>query len=125
MIRVIITKQNGSYKSFICSGHAGYEQDHSVRGGIGRFLRPHGDIVCAAVSAIVINTVNCLEDLLKEDIGCDYDSEEGGLITCVFTAPPSDKASFLIDCMVHGLKWIMAQYGERYLTFEIEEVGTC
>ena len=122
MIRVIITKQNGSYKSFICSGHAGYEQDHSVRGGIGRFLRPHGDIVCAAVSAIVINTVNCLEDLLKEDIGCDYDSEEGGLITCVFRSIPTHEASLLIDSMIHGLTWIRKEYGENYLNFEIEEV---
>ena len=122
MIRVIITKQNGSYKSFICSGHAGYEQDHSVRGGFGRFLRPHGDIVCAAVSAIVINTVNCLEDLLKEDIGCDYDSEEGGLITCVFRNNPTNEASLLIDSMIHGLKWIMEQYGERYLRIETKEV---
>jgi len=122
MIRVIITKQNGSYKSFICSGHAGYEQDHSVRGGIGRFLRPHGDIVCAAVSAIVINTVNCLEDLLKEDIGCDYDSEEGGLITCVFRSIPTHEASLLIDSMIHGLTWIRKEYGEKYLNFEIEEV---
>ena len=122
MIRVIITKQNGSYKSFICSGHAGYEQDHSVRGGIGRFLRPHGDIVCAAVSAIVINTVNCLEDLLKEDIGCDYDSEEGGLITCVFRSIPTHDASLLIDSMIHGLEWIRSEYGERYLRFEIQEV---
>ena len=122
MIRVIITKQNGSYKSFICSGHAGYEQDHSVRGGIGRFLRPHGDIVCAAVSAIVINTVNCLEDLLKEDIGCDYDSEEGGLITCVFRSIPTHEASLLIDSMIHGLTWIRKEYGEKYLNFKIEEV---
>ena len=122
MIRVIITKQSGSYESFICSGHAGYAQDHSVRGGIGRFLRPHGDIVCAAVSAIVINTVNCLEDLLKEDIGCDYDSEEGGLITCVFRSIPTHEASLLIDSMIHGLTWIRKEYGEKYLNFEIEEV---
>ena len=37
-------------------------------------MRPQGDVVCAGVSAIVINTVNCLQDLLHEDIGCDYDS---------------------------------------------------
>ena len=113
MIRVVISKEDGAYRSFICSGHAQYAPEGTE------------DIVCAGVSAIVINTINCLMDLLDEKIGVDYDEDEGGLITCVFTAPPSDKASFLIDCMVHGLKWIMEQYGERYLTFEIEEVGTC
>ena len=73
MIRVIITRQEGIYKSFICSGHAEYASSKGIRG----LLRPHGDVVCAGVSAIVINTVNCLQDRLHEDIGCDYDEEEG------------------------------------------------
>ncbi len=118
MIKVMITKQNGAYKSFICSGHAEYA---SNRGLLGR-IRPQGDVVCAGVSAIVINTVNCLQDLLKEDIGCDYDSEEGGLITCVFRSIPTHDASLLIDSMIHGLEWIRNEYGERYLRFEIQEV---
>jgi hypothetical protein len=123
MISVIITKQNGAYKSFICSGHAEFSPDSkSLKLGIGRFLRPQGDVVCAGVSAIVINTVNCLQDLLHEDIGCDYDSEEGGLITCVFRSIPTHEASLLIDSMIHGLTWIRGEYGERYLKFEIEEV---
>ena len=118
MIRVIITRQNGSYKSFICSGHAEYASGRRA----GRLLRPQGDVVCAGVSAIVINTVNCLQDLLHEDIGCDYDSEEGGLITCVFRRIPTHEASLLIDSMIHGLKWIQREYGGKYLNFEIEEV---
>jgi hypothetical protein len=122
MIKVVITKQNGSYRSFICSGHAEYLSGRSCKGGIGKLLKPQGDIVCAGVSAIVINTVNCLQDLLHEDIGCDYDSEEGGLITCVFRNIPTHEASLLIDSMIHGLRWIREQYGEKYLNFEIEEV---
>ena len=118
MIKVIITKQDGAYKSFICSGHAEYASSRGIR----RILRPQGDVVCAGVSAIVINTVNCLQDLLREDIGCDYDSEEGGLITCVFRSDPTHDASLLIDSMIHGLKWICSEYGERYLRIEIQEV---
>ena len=118
MVNVIITKQNGVYKSFICSGHAEY----ASAGGVARLLRPQGDVVCAGVSAIVINTVNCLQDLLNEDIGCDYDSEEGGLLTCVFRNDPSYEASLLIDSMIHGLEWIQKEYGERYLRIETKEV---
>ena len=118
MIRVIITRQNGEYKSFICSGHAEYASSR----GLVNVLRPHGDVVCAGVSAIVINTVNCLTDLLHEDIGCDYDSEEGGLLTCVFRSVPTKEASLLVDSMIHGLKWIRKEYGEKYLRFEIQEV---
>ena len=113
MIRVVITRYRGEYKSFICSGHAGYAREGTA------------DIVCAGVSAIVINTINCLTDLLGEEVGVDYDEEEGGLITCVFTQVPGDKASFLIDCMIHGLSWIRRQYGEQYLTFECEEEQQC
>ena len=118
MIKVIITKQDGAYKSFICSGHAEY----ASAGGVARLLRPQGDVVCAGVSAIVINTVNCLQDLLNEDVGCDYDSEEGGLLTCVFRNDPSYEASLLIDSMIHGLEWIQKEYGERYLRIETKEV---
>ena len=122
MIHVIITKQNGSYKSFICSGHAQYLPGTQSKRRFTDIFRPQGDVVCAGVSAIVINTVNCLQDLLREDIGCDYDSEEGGLITCVFRSDPTHDASLLIDSMIHGLKWIRSEYGERYLRIEIQEV---
>ena len=118
MVKVMITKQKGAYKSFICSGHAEY----ASAGGVARLLRPQGDVVCAGVSAIVINTVNCLQDLLNEDVGCDYDSEEGGLLTCVFRNDPSYEASLLIDSMIHGLEWIQKEYGERYLRIETKEV---
>lgn len=114
MINVIITRKDGSYSSFICSGHA----EH----GRGGFLRPERDVVCAGVSAIVINTINCLTDLLHEKIGCDMDRKNGGLITCVFYDTPTEKASFLIDSMIHGLNWIQKQYGKKYLQFEIREV---
>lgn len=79
-------------------------------------------MVCAGVSAIVINTINCLEDLLGERIGCDMDREEGGLITCVFYDTPGENASLLVECMIHGLTWIQKQYGKKYLQFEIREV---
>ena len=118
MIQVVITRQEGAYKSFICSGHAEYASGR----GAARLFRPQGDVVCAGVSAIVINTVNCLQDLLHEDIGCDYDSEEGGLITCAFRSIPTHEASLLIDSMIHGLEWIRSEYGERYLRIETKEV---
>ena len=55
MTKVRIDRRNGKYSGFCCDGHTGYASEGE-------------DIVCAGVSAIVINTVNCLEDLLQEDI---------------------------------------------------------
>ena len=49
MINVQAKKENGHYKSFHINGHAMYAEAGS-------------DIVCAAVSALVINTINSIEE---------------------------------------------------------------
>ena len=109
MTRVqIFQTKDGICRSFSCQGHTGYA--------------PEGeDIVCAGVSAIVINTINCLEDLLHEQIDCSY-SEDGGDIICNFLADPCEKAQFLLDCMIHGLEWIRLQYGKEYLDYQITRI---
>lgn len=113
MTRVqIFRTKDGHFRSFTCQGHTGYAEEGE-------------DIVCAGVSAIVINTVNCMQDLLHEDIDVDYDAVNGGDITVNFNADPTEKADFLMDCMVHGLEWISRQYGKKYLTYEIKEVNAC
>lgn len=109
MTKVCVWKsKEGVYQSFTCEGHAGYAEAGE-------------DIVCAGISAIVINTINCLTDLLQEDLSCSFD-EESGSIDCYFRKNPDEKAALLIDCMIHGLKWIQQQYGKRYLIYEIKEV---
>ncbi len=109
MTRVTICKDAGGiYRSFTCEGHAGFAQEGE-------------DVVCAGISAIVINTINCLTDLLGEKLQYGYD-EEDGYITCVFQNDPQEKAIFLVDCMIHGLDWIKQQYGKKYLVYEIKEV---
>lgn len=110
MIRIQITKdKSGSYRDFTSSGHAGYAQSGQ-------------DIVCAAVSAIVINTLNCLLDLTDEKVEYDVHDEEGGYIHVRFPEKPGEKGTFLIDCMVEGLEWVRMQTGNRYLRYEIKEV---
>ena len=55
MITIKVRKKNGSYEEFISKGHAGYAEEGQ-------------EIICAAVSALVINTVNSLEQLTKDSI---------------------------------------------------------
>ena len=55
MITVTVSKKNNSYVSFTSKGHAGYAEEGY-------------DIICAAVSALIINTVNSLEQLTGDQI---------------------------------------------------------
>ena len=52
MINITVKKRKGSYLDFLSKGHAGYAEEGQ-------------DIVCAAVSALIITTVNSLENLRK------------------------------------------------------------
>ena len=52
MITITVKKRNGNYLEFVSKGHAGYAEEGQ-------------DIVCAAVSVLVINTVNSLRGVLQ------------------------------------------------------------
>ena len=109
MTTIIVKKtENGNYKGFTCTGHAGFA-------GKGR------DIVCAAVSALVITTINSMEELADENMETTT-REKTGFIDCRFLGDLSDKGKLLMDSMVLGLTGIEKQYGGRYLMLKFEEV---
>ncbi len=97
MTTIVIFKSNNHYNGFICMGHAGFDQS-------GR------DIVCAAISILVINTINSIEELAAEKIIVDAD-EKAGTIECHFPNEINEKATLLMDSMVLGLKGIEHDYG--------------
>ena len=66
----IIKTRNGEYKGFNCIGHSGYADAGE-------------DIVCAAISVLVINTINSLDQLAGENFKL-VTNEEDGLIDCRF-----------------------------------------
>lgn len=74
------------------SGHAEYDD-------------PGKDIVCAAVSALVINAVNSIEHFTDDETSCVSD-EESGTITFRFSQIPSHDAALLLDSMILGLEEI-------------------
>ena len=112
MTKVTIKKtRDGEYLSFTCAGHAGYNKRHAT----------DKDIVCAAVSVLVINTLNSLEEFTDTNMQVGQDAEEG-IICCQFTDSLSDKAKVLLDAMVLGLNCISKQYGSRFCKLKFEEV---
>lgn len=108
MITVSVYKSQGIYRGFHCLGHAGY-------GKAGK------DIVCSAVSVLVINTINSMETFLSEDIKVAVD-ERLGEIRLVFQKIPSEKAGLLMDSLVLGLKGIEENYSTKYVRLFIKEV---
>ncbi len=99
----------GEYAGFTCMGHAGYADAGE-------------DIVCAGISALVINAINSLEEITKEPMQVDSD-EETGTIRCRFTCRPiQDSSRTLMDSLVLGLTRIAEQYGKKYCRLIFEEV---
>ncbi len=108
MIEVKICKHKGYYRSLSFKGHAGYAEAGS-------------DIVCAAVSMLVINTANAVEGLTDNRIEGTEDKENGA-ICFEFPDPPDEKGRLLIDAMLMGLKDVQKQYGKRFIKLIFEEV---
>ncbi len=94
--------KQGNLWRFVLDGHAGYA-DHGQ------------DIVCAAVSMTVINTINSIDSLTKEALLLDQDDERG-YIDCTFpdikANQGTSEARLLLESMVLGLKSIQEEYGE-------------
>lgn len=104
----IIKSKNGEYKRILCKGHAGYAQAGN-------------DIVCSAVSILVINTLNSLDELTNAPMEVNSD-EDMGLIDCQFTGSLDAGSILLLDSMVFGLKNVVSEYGKKYLKLKFKEV---
>ena len=94
-------------------GHAGYARKHLF------FKEP--DILCAAISVTVINTINSLEYLAHEELSVTQ-NEDTGFIKCEFKSSLQEKSVFLMDSMVLCLENLSKEYGEQYLQVKFEEV---
>lgn len=98
----------GTYKGFCCKGHAGYAAAGS-------------DIVCAAISILVINTINSIECFGNQKFICTQDEKEG-IICFELSEPPTAETKLLLDSMVLGLKDVEKQYKKNYLKLNFKEV---
>ena len=83
MITITVKKRNHDYVDFRSKGHAGYAEAGQ-------------DIVCAAVSALIINTVNSLETFTEEDFQA---SEQDGFVSIHFSGKNTEKGRLLMDSL--------------------------
>lgn len=96
------------YTGIDLSGHAGFDQS-------GR------DIVCAAVSALVLNTANSISAFTDDGYEGEMD-ENTGSFQFHFNSQISPESQLLMNSLVLGLKNIEKEYGREYIFIEFEEV---
>ena len=111
MIRITIYKDKSSNHEivgFISQGHAGYD-------------RSGKDIVCAATSILIINTINSIEKFTDVEFDCNSD-EKNAKIKFIITKNKNNKESLvLLKAMELGLTEI-ARDNSKYISITFEEV---
>ena len=108
MTRVVVCRDERGVRSLTVSGHSGYAES-------GR------DIVCAAVSALVLNMANSVEAFTEDGFEGEMDEQTGGF-SFHFTAEISPESQLLMNSLVLGLRNIEKEYGERHIIIRFEEV---
>ncbi len=109
MTTILIKKsKNGNYKQMTCSGHAGYADSGE-------------DIVCAAISVLVINTINSLEQFTETKMRLETD-DNSGFIDLQFPEDLKEDGRLLMDSLMLGLRNIAEEYGNRYVDLKFKEV---
>ena len=100
-------KSDGAYKGFSVKGHADF--DNSGK-----------DIVCAAVSALTINTINSVDSLTDNTF--EINDGKSGLLEFKFTSHSDEKGQLLLNSLALGITGIQKEYGEKYLQVYFKEV---
>jgi len=106
MITITIYQNSDIYVGFESKGHAGYGEEGY-------------DIICAAVSALTINTINSIETF-TEDVFTVRQNE--GYVKFVLKNPVTNTAVLFLKSMILGLKMIQENYGNKYIDLVYKEV---
>ena len=103
MIRVDVKRKDDEIVGFHVEGHAGLAEAGS-------------DILCASVSALVINCVNSIEEFTDCVIQLEKD-EETGMIDFTIDDPTDPKVRLLLESLSLGLSSIAEDFTDDYITF--------
>ncbi len=108
MINVTILKNSNLEPiGFEMSGHAEYAE-------------PGADIVCSAVSAIAITTVNAIESLTEDDFSIESNQENGDMDLRI-NGTPSHDAVMIMKAYEIGMTGICESYDD-YICLTFKEV---
>lgn len=109
MIKCQFNRLNGQINFVEVKGHSEYDDKGQ-------------DIVCAAVSTLMISAVNGLTEIVKLDV--DYSMDDDGFIQ--FNVPDIEdrvkniQCNAILDTLFLGIKSIESEYGDFIIIKEIE-----
>jgi hypothetical protein len=110
MTTIVIEKSpEGAYKGFTCMGHAGFAR------------KGKPDILCSAISALSIHTINGLEKAAGQKLDVKED-ESTGFMRCVILDEPGEGARCLMDAFVSSVEMLSEEYGDKFLQIQFKEV---
>ena len=104
MTTITITTKNDNYKSIECKGHAG-------------FAEYGNDIVCSAISVLMINLINSIDKLTDDEVEV-FEDEKKGILRLSLSDKPSHEADILLSSFELGVDSIFRQYGKKFLNIK-------
>ena len=110
MIRAKFCLHDNTYFGFQLTGHAEYAE-------------PGEDILCSAVSALAINTVNSIEELTSDHLIADVKNGKNGYLRAKVRGEVSQASHILIKSLQIGLCEIYREYGDEYIRIFFKEVS--
>ena len=108
MIRVTIRKKENEIVGFRSEGHAEYDDSGK-------------DIIFAAVSTLVINTINSIDQFTDDEYEVNEDENNALIDFCLTSDKPSRESLVLLKSLWLGLSAVSVQNTE-YLRILSEEV---
>ena len=110
MIEIVVFKKKklDCYIGLETKGHAGFAEYGQ-------------DIVCAAASILIINTINSIEQYTNDKF-VSKNSERTGFLKFMIKGHPSNETQLLLKSMILGLTEIVKEYGNEYINIIFKEV---
>ena len=107
--------KSGNICGFELCGHADFSDEGS-------------DIVCSAVSLLVINTVNSIEEFIGEEMNCEADEASGGFLKAAFPriqeGGENSGLNLILKVLEKGLADLEKEYGD-FIKVATKEVPIC
>lgn len=109
MIAFTIFQHNKQIVGFSSMGHAGYAERGS-------------DIICAAVSILVFNTVDCIESFTEDEYDFKADEEAAQCSFRLCTDTPCAETQVLLRALKKGILSLVQEEGADYIDLFFKEV---